>query len=53
MLIRFNDKKMMLNHEIITDITFDKLIDSANTFINFCNFPYTIEVQEEIDKYNH
>jgi hypothetical protein len=52
MLIRFNDKKMMLNHEIITDMTIDKLIDSANTFINFCNFPYTIEVQEEIDKYN-
>lgn len=52
MLIRFNDKKIMLNHEIISDVTINILVDSANTFINFCNFPYTIEVQEEIDKYN-
>ena len=52
MLIRFEKKKLMLNHEVILDVPINTLIESANTFITFCDFPATIESQEDLDKYN-
>jgi hypothetical protein len=52
MLLRFEPKKIELNHEFVHEVEEETLTNSVKSMISFLNMSATIESQEEIDKYN-
>jgi hypothetical protein len=52
LLKRFQSKKVEQNHEVLTDVALEDLVQSAHTYLDFCHMEHRVVSLDSIDKYN-
>jgi hypothetical protein len=52
LLKRFQSKKVEQNHEVLTDMALEDLVQSAQTYLDFCHMEHHVVPSDSIDRYN-